>query len=89
MSNLSELIKGDMSPEQFVTKSAADIKKDLKFLNKFPGAKEWLLRTLQAALVASGLSGTVAAIIIGGISMLLDDTPATPATGGGGTTPPR
>lgn len=80
MSNLSELMKGDMSLEQFVTKSAADIKKDLKFINKFPGGRDWVLNTLQAVLVRSGLSGTVVAIIIGGIRMLLEDevNPATP-----------
>lgn len=88
MSNLSELIKGDMSPEQFVTKSATDLKKDLGFLRKFPGAVDWVLNTLQAALIRSGLSGTLVAIIIGGIRLLLDDTPGA-AAGSGGAAPPR
>lgn len=74
MSNLTSLVHGRLTPEEFVTKSAADIKKDLAIFQKFPGyAKyaDWAMDLLEKAIVARGLSPFFADIVCDQIRTLL------------------
>jgi hypothetical protein len=85
MSDLTLLLKGQLSPADFVVKAAADIKKDTAFFQALPFAKTletWAIDTIAARLSGT-LSPTVTALIVHEIKALLglnDPTPtAAPA----------
>lgn len=76
MSDLTQLLHGKLSPQQFAEKAAVEIKKDLGFLDAIPGVEDWILAGLGKLLTGAGLSGLLAGVIINTIKSLLTPAPA-------------
>lgn len=82
MSDVSMFIKGKLTPEEFVAKAAADIKKDTAFFQAMPFAKTletWAIDAIFARL-SGVLSPTISALVCREIKVLLGI--ATPDTAG-------
>lgn len=82
MSDLSEFIHGRLSPQDFVIKAAADIKKDTAFFQALPFAKTletWAVDALAGAL-ATKFSPTIVGLVIAQLkaALGLDPLPASP-----------
>lgn len=71
MSNLSKLLEGKLTINEFVDKSAKDVQKDLRFLKFIPGIETWLFESLEMLLVAKGLSPFLADMICDRIRLIV------------------
>lgn len=76
MSYVTSLLAGKMKPDEFVSKSAEEVKKALTFLPA-PWA-QFLFDGLQTLLTSAGLGGTVAAIIVQAVKAAVYPPPAVP-----------
>jgi hypothetical protein len=85
MSDLSLFIHGKLTPEEFIAKAAADIKKDTAWFAALPFAKSlelWIIDRIYDRLVTV-MSPTLAAIICHQIKVILGIQDPIPAAPGG------
>lgn len=78
MSLLTQLEHGQITPQEFITLGAADLRKDLGFFLKLPGAEgvvHFLLGLMEGQL-ARFISPTAAALVVKEIEALLFPIPA-------------